>query len=159
MMSSWLPVWDLNISVSLLNMTGQKALGFHQKYLNLCSKDEQRSFGFGKTWEWVINDIIFYSPSCHCCTQKRIFWTKQLTLTEKERKGMKMNKHTPGAVGSHFMLREQLGLQCLAQGSHHGHDIEGGERALDIHSPHLQSLTDLRLEPATFGLQVRLSIH
>ncbi len=33
------------------------------------------------------------------------------------------------------------------------------ERALDIHSPHLQSLPDLRLEPATFRLQVRLSNH
>ncbi len=31
------------------------------------------------------------------------------------------------------------------------------ERALDIHSPHLQSLPDLRLEPTTFGLQARLS--
>ncbi len=28
------------------------------------------------------------------------------------------------------------------------------ERALDIHSPHQQSLPDLRLEPTTFGLQV-----
>ncbi len=51
MMSSLLPFWDLNISVSLLTMAGQKALGFHQKYLNLCSKDEQMSFGFGKTRE------------------------------------------------------------------------------------------------------------
>ncbi len=33
------------------------------------------------------------------------------------------------------------------------------EKPLDIHSPHLQSLPDLRLEPATFGLQVRLSNH
>ncbi len=33
------------------------------------------------------------------------------------------------------------------------------ERVLVIHSPHLQSLPDLRLEPTTFGLQVQLSIH
>ncbi len=33
------------------------------------------------------------------------------------------------------------------------------ERAPDIHSPHLQCLTDLRLEPAAFRLQVWLSIH
>ncbi len=32
---------------------------FHQKYLNLCSEDEQRSCGFGMTWGWVINDRIF----------------------------------------------------------------------------------------------------
>ncbi len=33
------------------------------------------------------------------------------------------------------------------------------ERLLNIHSYHLQPLPDLRLEPATFGLQVRYSIH
>ncbi len=32
------------------------------------------------------------------------------------------------------------------------------ERVLDIHSPH-SLLPDLRLKPATFRLQVRLSIH
>ncbi len=37
----------------------QKALGFHQKYLNLHSKDEGRSYGFGMTWGWVNNDGIF----------------------------------------------------------------------------------------------------
>ncbi len=31
----------------LLSMEGQRALGFHQKYLNLCSEDERRSYGFG----------------------------------------------------------------------------------------------------------------
>jgi len=29
------------------------AIGFHQKYLNLCSKDEWRSYGFETTWGWV----------------------------------------------------------------------------------------------------------
>ncbi len=33
------------------------------------------------------------------------------------------------------------------------------ERALYIHSPHLQFLPDLRLELATVGLRVRLSNH
>ncbi len=33
------------------------------------------------------------------------------------------------------------------------------KRALFIHSPHLQSLPELRLEPVTFGLQVQLSNH
>ncbi len=33
------------------------------------------------------------------------------------------------------------------------------ERALYIYFPHLQSLPDLRFEPTTFGLQVRLSNH
>ncbi len=29
------------------------------KNLNLCSEDEQRSYGFGMTWGWVIKDRIF----------------------------------------------------------------------------------------------------
>ncbi len=33
----------------VLYMQGQKALGFHQKYLNLCSENEQGSYGFGTT--------------------------------------------------------------------------------------------------------------
>ncbi len=30
-------------------MEGQRDLGIHLKYLNLCSEDEQRSYGFGTT--------------------------------------------------------------------------------------------------------------
>ncbi len=45
--------------LSVLSIEGQKALGFHQKYLNLCSEDERTSYRFGTTWGWVINDIIF----------------------------------------------------------------------------------------------------
>ncbi len=58
------PLWRVyvsgpgNISVSLLSMQGQKALRFHKKYLNLCSEDEQRFYGFGTTWEWVLRDRI-----------------------------------------------------------------------------------------------------
>ncbi len=44
----------------LLSMEGQRALRFHKKYINLCSKHERRSYGFGMTWGWVINDIIFF---------------------------------------------------------------------------------------------------
>ncbi len=40
-------------------MEGQKALRFHQKYLNLCSEDERMSYGFWTTWGWVINYRIF----------------------------------------------------------------------------------------------------
>ncbi len=56
---SLLCFWALNMSVVLLSMQDQKALGFHQKYLNLCYEDERRSYGFGMTWGWVINDRIF----------------------------------------------------------------------------------------------------
>ncbi len=58
-------------SVALLSMEGRRALRFHQKYLNLCSEDERRSYGFGTTWGWVINDriIIFW-------------WTNLLTMSQ-----------------------------------------------------------------------------
>ncbi len=39
----------LTIVVPLLSMEGQKDLGFHPKYLNLCSEDERRSYVFGTT--------------------------------------------------------------------------------------------------------------
>ncbi len=59
LMMSLLLFWVLNVSVALLSMQGQKALGFHPKYINLYSKDEWRSYRFGMTWEWVIDDRIF----------------------------------------------------------------------------------------------------
>ncbi len=34
----------LNVVVALLSMQGQKALRFHQKYFNFCSKDQRRFF-------------------------------------------------------------------------------------------------------------------
>ncbi len=43
---------------------------FHQKHLNLCSEDEWRSYGFGTSWGWVINYIIFI-----------LGWTNPLTNT------------------------------------------------------------------------------
>ncbi len=48
----------LNVVGPLLSTEGQKAHGFHKKYFNLCSKDEQRSYEFGTTWGWVFNDRI-----------------------------------------------------------------------------------------------------
>ncbi len=53
LLMSLLPFWALNVSVAVLSMQGQKAPGFHQKYLNLCFK-----YGFGTTRGWVINDRI-----------------------------------------------------------------------------------------------------
>jgi len=47
-MKSILPFWALNVVVLLLSMQDQKALGFHQKYLKLCSEDKRRSYWFGK---------------------------------------------------------------------------------------------------------------
>ncbi len=32
----------MNVVVLLLSMHSQKALGFHQKYINLCSEDERQ---------------------------------------------------------------------------------------------------------------------
>ncbi len=57
---SLLPFWALNVAVALLSMQGQKALRPHKKYLNLCFKDERRSYGLGTTWGWEINDMLFH---------------------------------------------------------------------------------------------------
>ncbi len=40
-------------------MGGSESSRMHQKYLNLCSEDERRSYMLGTTWGWVINDRIF----------------------------------------------------------------------------------------------------
>ncbi len=39
----------LTVVIALLSMQGRKGLGFHQKYLNLCSEDERRFYRFGTT--------------------------------------------------------------------------------------------------------------
>ncbi len=70
---SLLCFWALIVWGSLLSMEGQRALGFHQKYLHLCSEDERRSDGFETTWGWVSNDRIFgwtiplSTLNCYCC--------------------------------------------------------------------------------------------
>ncbi len=74
---SLLRFWALNVSVALLSMEGQKALRFHPKYLNLFSEDERRSYRFGTTWGWVINDriLIFHlSLLCKASTEMRHRW-------------------------------------------------------------------------------------
>ncbi len=72
--------------------------------------------------------------------------------------------HTPWthtrSSGQPFMLRRpgsSWGFGALLKGT--SVVVLKVERALDIHSPHLQFLPDLRLEPVTFGLRVRLSNH
>ncbi len=50
----------LIVVISLLSMDGQRALRFHQKYLNLVYEDERRTYRFGTTWECVINDRIHF---------------------------------------------------------------------------------------------------
>ncbi len=54
----WLNPW-CHIAVALLSVEGQRALVFHQKYLNLWSKDERRPHEFVLTWGEYLNDRIF----------------------------------------------------------------------------------------------------
>ncbi len=64
-----------------------------------------------------------------------------------------VNTHPDQWAANSVASGEQLGVRCLGQGSHLSQGIKGGEST--GHSlPHLQSLPDLRLELATFGLQV-----
>ncbi len=51
---------DLDHVRTLAILEGLRAVRFHQKYLNLCSEDERRSYRFGTTWGWVINGRIFF---------------------------------------------------------------------------------------------------
>ncbi len=46
---SLLHFWTLVGLITVMSMEGQRALGIHQKYLDLCSEDEQSSYGFGTT--------------------------------------------------------------------------------------------------------------
>ncbi len=57
-MISLLRFCTLTAVVVLLSMQGQEPLGFHQKYLNLLSEDERRSYGFETTQGLIINDRI-----------------------------------------------------------------------------------------------------
>jgi len=40
---------DSKYTVHTFSKEGQKTLGLNLKYLKLCSEDEQRSYGLGKT--------------------------------------------------------------------------------------------------------------
>ncbi len=59
------------------------------------------------------------------------------------------SEHTPGAASA-AAPGEQLGVRCLAQGSHLSHGIEGGENAR-YSLPHQQFLPEPRFEPTTSG--------
>ncbi len=67
----------LKVLVVLLSTEGQKALGFHQKYLNLCSEDERRSCHVGVSNYW---------PNFHFCVNYpfKIHWIKYLILSQQQ---------------------------------------------------------------------------
>ncbi len=65
-------------------------------------------------------------------------------------------EHTPRAVGSRCCPGSSWGFSALLKGLTSVVVLKV-KRALDIHSPDLQSLTNLRLEPETFVLQVDIS--
>ncbi len=90
LMMSLLSFWALNVSVALLTIQGQKALRFNQEYLNLCSEDEWRFYGFGTIWGWVIHDGIFVFgwtitlrkniTASKASPDWRRFWTRKLFM-------------------------------------------------------------------------------
>jgi len=51
--NNFLRLASFNSSRSLWTRRSDPALRFHQKYLNLCSEDERRSYRVGTTWGWV----------------------------------------------------------------------------------------------------------
>ncbi len=60
-----------------------------------------------------------------------VIHTRNLCSAFNPSKHTHSSEHTPGAVGSHISAApgEQLGVWCLAQGSHLSRGIEGGESA------------------------------
>ncbi len=110
-------------------------------------------------WKWKSESDVTYGqvwwPILGICA---------LHLTHPKCTQTAVNTHTPWthtrSSGQPFMLRRPVsscGFGALLKGT--SVVVLRVERALDIHSPHLQFLPDLRLEPATFGLRVRLSNH
>ncbi len=94
----------------------QRDLRFHQKYLNLCSKDERRSYRM--TWGCVINDRIFGWTNSLTLRKGRDVWPSMATHTrnlcstfnpskcphtavssEQTHSVVVCSLHTPGAVG------------------------------------------------------------
>ncbi len=119
-MTSSLPLWALNVSVAY-----QKALNFLHKYLNLCSENERRSWGFGTTWGRVINDRIFG-------------WTTPLTRTliKGTEKGvaftrLSMQKRLLGRLKFHSWLHQldttvnYPDIYAVCSDSHNGNRWEG----------------------------------
>ncbi len=83
-------------------------------------------------WKWHVAKYGYpYSEFVLCINPSKVH-THSSEHTHREHTH---REHTPGAVGSHVTAPgEQLGVRCLAQG-HLSRGIEGGERALYIHSP------------------------
>ncbi len=91
---SLLPFWALNMSVALMSMQGQKALRFHQKYLNLCSKDERRSHGFETTSGKLMTSFFIFG------------WTITLSLYPR----LKVKRYS---------IQEQMNLLWILRHRHH----------------------------------------
>ncbi len=93
-------------------------------------------------------------------------WPSMVTHTQNLSSAFNPSKCTLTAVNTHLeqwaaILRRpgsSWGIGALLKGLTSVVVLKV-ERALVIHSPHLQSLPDLGIEPATFGLQVQLSNH
>ncbi len=134
-------------------------------------KSCQRTWSSGFTHTLVLwNSMYIFQFFNYECKEKGKgsgVWPSMVTHTQNVCSAFNPSKCTHTVVNIHpeqwaanaAVPGEQLGVRCLAQGSHLSHGIEGGESAGYSLPPHRQSLPDLRLEPTTFRLQVQLSIH
>ncbi len=80
-MMSLLHFWTFNVSVALLSMQGQKALRFNQKYLNLCSDEERRSYRLETTCGWAINETNHFGVNY---TFNSKFWDINFEINTKK---------------------------------------------------------------------------
>jgi len=65
--------WTI-LTMSLLHFWALK-ISRYQKYLDLCSEDERRSYGFRTTWGWVNTDRNFNSVWWECCSKSNKSWS------------------------------------------------------------------------------------
>ncbi len=56
-----LPFWALSVVVVLLSMEDQRALGFHQKYLHLCSDDNEGLTGLERHEVVLMTECLFWA--------------------------------------------------------------------------------------------------
>ncbi len=139
----------------------------------------------GQSWDFlqieadVWEESLSRIPSCSISSRHQLIqfkgkgkgkgsgvWPSMVTHTRNLSSAFNPSKCTLTAVNTHpeqwaAILRRpgsSWGIGALLKGLTSVVVLKV-ERALVIHSPHRQSLPDLGIEPATFGLQVQLSNH
>ncbi len=109
-----------------------------QQILGIRNLSVHKSKNIKWRWKWKAKVVTHTRNLC----SEFVLCIYQSKCTQTAVNTHSVNTHPEQWATNAGASREQLGVRCLAQGSHLSHGIEGGERALYIHSPHWQSLPD-----------------